>query len=132
MELLLKKAQKARANAYAPYSNFHVGAAILMKDGKIITGSNIENASYGLSNCAERSALFSAYSQGYKKEDIISMAISANTKEPISPCGACRQVMYELIDENTPIYLTNLNKDLKITSTKELLPNAFVEVEKNE
>ena len=132
MKQLIEKAKEARKHAYVPYSNFPVGAAILLKDGNIITGSNIENASYGLSNCGERSALFSAYSQGYKKEDIVAMAISGNTKEPISPCGACRQVMNELINDNVPIYLTNIKGKVKETTTKELLPFAFVEVEQNE
>ncbi len=132
MKKLIEQAIKARKNAYAPYSNFPVGASLLLKDGKIITGSNIENASYGLSNCAERSALFSAYSQGYKKDDIIAMAISANTKEPVSPCGACRQVMSELLNDDVKIYLTNLKADVKETTTKELLPYAFSEVETDE
>lgn len=129
MEKLIEQAINARKNAYTPYSKFNVGAALLMKDGKVITGSNIENASYGLSNCAERSALFSAYSQGYKKEDIVMMAIAGDTKEAISPCGACRQVMHELINDNVKIYLTNLTGDTLETTTKELLPYAFSEVE---
>ncbi|MDD4000082.1 MAG: cytidine deaminase, partial [Bacilli bacterium] len=94
---LFEKVLEAYQRAYTPYSHFNVGAVLLMNDGNMITGSNIENASYGLSNCAERSALFSAYSQGYKKEDIIRMMVIGGTKGPISPCGACRQVMSELI-----------------------------------
>lgn len=105
---LIKEAIKAREKAYVPYSNFKVGAAILLKDGQVIHGANIENASYGLSNCAERSALFSFYSQGYQKEDIKAMAVVGDTEEPISPCGACRQVMNELLPKETPIYLANL------------------------
>ena len=83
METLIKHAKDAMKNAYIPYSKFAVGAAILLKDGTIIKGSNIENASYGLSNCAERSALFSLYSQGYKKEDIVAMAVIGKTSKPI-------------------------------------------------
>ncbi len=126
---LIKEAIKAREKAYTPYSNFKVGAAILLNNGTIIYGANIENASYGLSNCAERSALFSLYSQGYKKEDIKEMAVVGNTLKPISPCGACRQVMNELINKETPIYLSNLNGDVKKTTIKELLPYSFDEVE---
>lgn len=132
MNDLLKQAIEARKNAYVPYSQFKVGAAILLKNGEVIKGSNIENASFGLTNCAERSALYSLYSQGYKKEDIVAIAVSGDTESPISPCGACRQVMMELVPSNTPIYLTNLRGDVKETSTKELLPYAFVEVEHHE
>ncbi|MBU1144166.1 MAG: cytidine deaminase [Firmicutes bacterium] len=120
----------ARSKAYTPYSNFKVGAAILLKDGTYIHGANVENASFGLSNCAERSALFSLYSQGYKKEDIVSMTIIANDHTPVSPCGACRQVMHELMPKNTKIYLANTKGDIKETSTDELLPYAFVLDEK--
>ena len=126
---IIKHAIEARKHAYSPYSKFSVGAAILLKNGVVIKGANIENASYGLSNCAERSALFSLYSQGYKKEDIISMAIVGQTDEPISPCGACRQVMNELIPKNVPIYLSNLDGKVKKVTIKELLPYSFDEVE---
>ncbi len=126
---LINKAIKARKNTYSPYSHFGVGAAILLNDGNVILGANVENASYGLSNCAERSALFSAYSQGYKKEDIVAMAIVADTKGPVSPCGACRQVMNELINEDVTIYLANLKGDVKKVTTKELLPYSFDEIE---
>ena len=95
---LYEAALKAYHNAYTPYSKFNVGTALLLADGKIVSGSNIENASYGLSNCAERSALFAAYSQGYRKQDIKRMLVIGSTDRPISPCGACRQVMNELID----------------------------------
>ncbi|MGI6360009.1 MAG: cytidine deaminase [Acholeplasmatales bacterium] len=129
MKELIKHAIDAMQNAYIPYSKFAVGAAILLKDGTVIKGANIENASFGLTNCAERSALFSLYSRGYKKEDIVAMAIAGNTERPISPCGACRQVINELVPKNTPIYLTNLQGDLKKTTIKELLPYSFDEVE---
>lgn len=112
-------------NAYTPYSKFNVGAVIKLKDGSYITGSNIENASYSLTICAERAALFSLYSKGYKKEDIEEMLILGKTKEPISPCGACRQVMSELMDKDALVVLTNFNKDIKTFKVKELLPYNF-------
>lgn len=111
-------------NAYVPYSNFAVGACVETKDHKFITGVNIENASYGLTNCAERSALFAAYSQGYRKEDIVSMAVVTTCDHLISPCGACRQVMLELLNEDTPIWLSNKNEFKKVT-IEELMPLSF-------
>ena len=112
-------------NSYSPYSHFRVGAAALLSDGSVITGCNIENASYGLSNCAERTCLFNVYSQGYHKGDIVGIAISADTDEFISPCGACRQVMVELLDENTSIFLINKKEEFKEIKVKRLLPFAF-------
>lgn len=126
MEKNILEAKKAYDKSYSPYSKFAVGAAIKMKDGSYIHGANIENASYPLSNCAERSALFSAYSQGYKKEDILSITIIANDDRPISPCGACRQVMFELMPKDTKIILTNLKGEVKETTPDELLPYGFV------
>ena len=90
---LKKLAVKASENAYVPYSKFPVGAALRTAEGKIFTGCNVENISYGLANCAERTAIFKAVSEGYK--DFSEIAIYGNTEEPISPCGACRQVMLE-------------------------------------
>lgn len=121
----IDQAKLARNKAYVPYSKFKVGAAILLKDGSYIHGANIENASYPLSNCAERNALFSLLSQGYKKEDIVQMTIIADSDTPISPCGACRQVMHELMPKGTPIYLANLKGEVKETNPDELLPFAF-------
>ena len=125
MKKLLEAAIKARENAYVPYSHFKVGEALLLKDGTIIMGSNIENASYGLCNCAERTALFTAYASGVKKEDIVAMSVCGDTDGPVSPCGACRQVMSELLDSKTPIYLTNLKGDVKEMTVSELLPYSF-------
>ena len=124
-EELAKIATDARKNSYSPYSHFKVGAALLIKGDVIITGSNIENSSYGLCNCAERSALFAAYSLGYRKDDILMMAVSADTEGPCSPCGACRQVMSELLNKDTPVILTNVKGDLMETNVTELLPYAF-------
>ena len=122
---IVDEAKKAMKNAYAPYSKFKVGAAILLKDGKVVYGANIENSSFGLCNCAERSALFSLYSNGYKKSDIVEMAIVADTKNAVSPCGACRQVIAELVPKKTKITLSNLTGDTKVTNISELLPYSF-------
>ena len=125
MEKVITEALLAREAAYAPYSKFKVGAALLLKDGSIIRGCNVENASYGLCNCAERTALFTAYAKGYRKDDIVAMSIAADTAGPVSPCGSCRQVMSELLNKNTPVYLTNLKGDVKQMSVEELLPYSF-------
>jgi cytidine deaminase len=122
---LILQAIAATKNCYVPYSKFKVGAAILLKDGQVITVANIENSSYGLSMCAERTALYHAYLNGYRKNDIVALAVIGPTEGPISPCGACRQVMHELMNANTPIYLSNLKKVIKETTPKELLPFAF-------
>lgn len=126
---LIQKAIEATKNSYSPYSKFKVGAAILMKDGKTIIGVNVENVSYGLTNCAERSAIFSMISQGYKKEDCVMMAIVANTDKPVSPCGACRQVMSEMLPLDCKIILANIKGDYTIYRNEQLLPYAFKEVE---
>lgn len=122
---LYSEALKAYNNAYTPYSHFNVGAAILLDDGNIVAGANVENASYGLTNCAERTTLFYLYSLGYKKENIKAMLIIANSTRPISPCGACRQVMMELMPKDCKVYLTNLKKDIKEVMVKDLLPYSF-------
>ena len=124
-QLVITEAVLARENAYVPYSKFKVGAALLLKDGTIIRCCNVENASYGLCNCAERTALFTAYAKGYRKDDIVAMSIAADTLGPVSPCGSCRQVMSELLNKNTPVYLTNLKGDVKEMSVEELLPYSF-------
>ena len=122
---LLDMALIARSNAYTPYSKFKVGAAILLTNGKYITGCNVENASYGLSNCAERTAIFKMISDGYTKNDVVAMAIVGQTEDPISPCGACRQVMEELLNPETPVILGNLERKTKEMLVKELLPYSF-------
>lgn len=127
MEKLYKSAVAAYHNAYIPYSKFGVGASIELKDGKIISGANIENASFGLTNCAERSAIFTVYSQGYRKNDIKRILITGNTKGPISPCGACRQVLSELMEPDAEVILTNLKNDKLELKVKDLLPYAFTE-----
>ncbi len=120
---LIQFAKNARENAYVPYSKFPVGAALLMDDGQVVLGANIENASFGLTNCAERTALFKAYSDGRTK--VKAIAVVANTDGPVSPCGACRQVMVELCDKETPVYLSNLKDETLKTTVEKLLPGAF-------
>jgi cytidine deaminase len=122
---LIEKAKEARQKAYAPYSNFHVGASILLKNGEYILGCNVENASYGLCNCAERTALFSMIAEGYNKDDVEAMCIIGDTDLPISPCGACRQVMSELLNFDTKIVMANMKGDFKETNILELLPYSF-------
>ena len=116
---------EASKKSYSPYSHFAVGAALLTKDGKYIHGANIENSSYPLTCCAERTCMFSAMNQGYKKEDFIALALVADTEGPTAPCGACRQVMEELLPHDIKVYMFNLKGDLKITSIEELLPFSF-------
>ena len=122
---LLEKAIVARKLSYSPYSKFAVGAALLCKDEKIFLGSNVENSSYPLCMCAERNALYNAMMDGYKKEDFVALMIVADTDEPCSPCGACRQVISELFPKEGKIYLANLKGALKETNIEELLPFAF-------
>lgn len=129
MEKLIQASRDAMKNSYSPYSNFKVGAALLLKDGTIIQGANVENASYGLCNCAERTALFTAYASGVRKDDIVGFAVCAYTAKPVSPCGACRQVMNELLNKDVVVYLTNDKGDVKEMTVSELLPYSFDEVE---
>ena len=120
---LLVEANKAREFAYVPYSKFKVGAALLSKDGHVFHGCNIENAAYSMTNCAERTALFKAYSEGVKQFD--SLVVVADTEGPVSPCGACRQVISELCDAEMEVVLTNLKGDILKLKVKDLLPGAF-------
>mgnify|MGYP000542203555 CR=1 FL=1 len=122
-EQLIQLAIEARKNAHIPYSHFAVGAAVLTGSKTVYTGCNIENASYGLSNCAERTAIFKAVSEG--EHTIEAIAVVADTVGPVSPCGACRQVLAEFCDENTKIYLTNLNGNTEEWTMEQLLPGSF-------
>ncbi|HKL84134.1 MAG TPA: cytidine deaminase [Bacilli bacterium] len=122
---LVELAIKARENSYSPYSKFKVGAALVTKSGEVFLGANIENASYPLCMCAERNALYNAINHGYKKEDFAAIAVVGDTAKPITPCGACRQVMSELLDNKAPIYMANLKGDVQETNMTELLPFAF-------
>lgn len=121
---LIEEAKKAREKAYVPYSKFKVGAALLDNKGNIFHGCNIENAAYSMCNCGERTALFHAYATGSRQFEM--MAVVADTDRPVSPCGACRQVLAELCDPNMNIILTNLRGDITKTTVSELLPGAFI------
>lgn len=120
---LMQEAVNAREFAYVPYSTFKVGAALLSKDGKVYHGCNIENAAYGVTNCAERTALFKAYSEGVTQFE--SLVVVADTDRPVPPCGACRQVISELCDAEMQVVLTNLKGDVQKIQVKDLLPGAF-------
>ncbi len=121
MEELIKAAIDARESAYAPYSRFAVGAAVRGGSGRIYSGSNIENASYGLTMCAERVAIFKAVSEGEK--EFTALAVAADTASPASPCGACRQVMAEF-GINT-VVMCNTRGERRTATLAELLPYAF-------
>lgn len=122
---LLARARVAREHAYAPYSQFHVGAALLTRDGRQFSGCNVENAAYGLCNCAERTALFAAIVGGCKPHDFVALAVIADTPNPVSPCGACRQVMFELCHAEMPVLMGNLHGDIEQTTVATLLPGSF-------
>lgn len=122
---LLALARSAREQAYAPYSNFLVGAALLTRDGRRFSGCNVENASYGLCNCAERTALCNAIAAGCRPGDFAAIAVIADSDAPVSPCGACRQVMAELCGDAMPVLLANLHGDTEQTSVAALLPGSF-------
>lgn len=124
-EQLIDEARKARERAYAPYSKFFVGAALETKDGTIFHGCNVENASYGLCNCAERTALFAAVAAGYRPGQFKTLAVIGQTDGPIAPCGACRQVMIELGTPALEVVLSNLAGNVEVTSAAALLPGAF-------
>lgn len=123
IQKLMDCAIKARENAYSPYSHFAVGAALLCEDGTLYEGCNIENASYGLTNCAERTAIFKAVSEGHIK--FKALAVVADTEGPCAPCGACRQVMAEF--KIPLIIMGNLMGNVKIVTIEELLPFSFSE-----
>lgn len=125
LDNLLVDARAAREHAYAPYSNFHVGAALLTHDGRRFVGCNVENAAYGLCNCAERTALFAAVAAGCRVGDFAALAVIADTPAPVSPCGACRQVMSELCDPNMPVLMGNLHGQASRTTVAALLPGSF-------
>ncbi|HBX22846.1 MAG TPA: cytidine deaminase [Desulfotomaculum sp.] len=121
-EELVQHALKAREKAYAPYSHFKVGAAILTDDGEVFTGCNVENASYGLTVCAERVALFKAVS--LDKRNFSAIAIFAGTDDYCSPCGACRQVLAEF-GGSTKVYMANRKGEYREMTVAQLLPAAF-------
>jgi cytidine deaminase len=122
---LMEEAALAREKAHAPYSRFKVGAALLTRDGRVFHGCNVENASYGLTNCAERTAFFAAIAAGCKAGDFQSLVVIGATEGPIAPCGACRQVILELGGPDLKVVLGNLTGDQAETTAGALLPGAF-------
>ncbi len=121
---IIAKAFEALKNAYAPYSGYHVGACVRCRDGRYFLGANIENASYGATSCAERNAIFSCYSNGYRKKDVEMIAIVSDGERIGTPCGICRQVLSELMPSDVPVVLSN-GKETLVTNMQELLPMAF-------
>lgn len=117
--------RKAQENAYAPYSQFKVGAYLITKDGKTYRGGNVENAAYPLGICAERSILVAAIADGYRPGDFESITVTVDADEPSSPCGACRQVLKELCDDDMPVYMTNHKEDMIQSTVSDLLPLGF-------
>ena len=126
-EELIKAAMEAKEHAYAPYSHFRVGAALLTKSGKVYQGCNIENASFGLTNCGERTAIFKAVSEGHL--DLEEIAIYGETANPISPCGACRQVMTEFFEPSAKVTLIAKDGRTVEMTVEDLLPYSFKELE---
>ena len=126
---LFDVANHAMKNAYAPYSHYQVGAAILCDDQKVYSGVNVENASFGLTNCAERTAIFKAVSEGAKS--VKAIVITNSTKELSKPCGACRQVMSEFMGPEDIVFLANNQNDYQKYTFKEILPLAFSDKDMN-
>ncbi len=125
VEMLLEAARDAAQNAYAPYSDYQVGAALLCADGEVFTGCNIENASYGLTSCAERTAVFSAIAAGRK--EFVALAIVAGGESMPYPCGACRQVLSEFCREELSVYVARASalEDCDVVCLGALLPHGF-------
>ena len=125
LEALLEVAAKAARKAYAPYSGYKVGAALLCEDGTVFSGCNVENASYGLTNCAERTAVFSAVAAGRK--DWVALAVAAQGENMPYPCGACRQVLSEFCREKFPVYIATAAalEEYEAVCLSELLPHSF-------
>ena len=121
---LVNAAREAATNAYCPYSRYPVGAAVLTRDGQVYTGCNVENVSYGLANCAERTALFKAVSAGCR--DFVALAVAGGDKRPAAPCGACRQVLAEFCVPDLPVLVARLKGGkVTVTTLGELLPMGF-------
>ena len=126
---LISTALKFREKAYVPYSNFKVGAAVLTEDGTIYGGCNIENASYGATNCAERTAIFKAVSEGHKR--IKAIAVVGDVSTYTYPCGICRQVMSEFADASLAVILIKNEEDYIVKTLEEVLPGAFTKRDLN-
>lgn len=123
---MVRLATEAKERAYAPYSKFRVGAAVAAGSGKVYTGVNVENASFGATNCAERTAVFKAVSEGENK--INAVAIASDSEDYIYPCGICRQVLAEFGSRDMKIICSKLNGDFIVTRLEEMLPKAFTEI----
>ena len=123
---LIDLAVKTSENAYVPYSHFPIGAVLVTAEGKIYTGVNVENASFGLTNCGERTAIFKAVSEG--ERSFKELIIYGQTEKPISPCGACRQVMAEFFEPDLPVTLVAKDKSTVVMTVKELLPYSFTDL----
>ncbi len=128
MQYLVDKAKDVMKNAYAPYSNFLVGCALEMNDGKIICGVNVENASYGGTICAERSAITAAISQGYTKGDFKQIAIIATSQDYVRPCHICRQTFVEFFSPNMNVAMANEHGEYEVRTVAELTPFSFTEI----
>lgn len=123
-EIMYNEAKSGFDQAYVPYSKFHVGAAVKTTDGKIFNGCNIENASYGLTNCAERTAIFKAVSAGYK--EFTHITVIGDTGGGCKPCGACRQVMAEFMAPDATVNLTNIKGEIERYTMSQILPYSFL------
>ena len=123
---LIDLAVKTSENAYVPYSHFPIGTVLVTAEGKIYTGVNVENASFGLTNCGERTAIFKAVSEG--ERSFKELIIYGQTEKPVSPCGACRQVMAEFFETDLPVTLVAKDKSTVVMTVKELLPYSFTDL----
>ncbi|WP_449159917.1 cytidine deaminase [Streptococcus sp.] len=123
---LINLAAEVSRKAYVPYSHFPIGAVLVTRSGEIYTGVNIENASFGLTNCGERTAIFKAVSEG--EREFKELIIYGQTEQPISPCGACRQVMAEFFEPDLPVTLVSKDKSTVVMTVKELLPYSFTDL----
>ncbi|PIE55234.1 MAG: cytidine deaminase [Dethiosulfovibrio peptidovorans] len=124
-ERLLASASDAASRAWCPYSRFPVGAALLIEDGQIVQGCNVESASYGLTCCAERAAVFCAVAQGYRKGDFAALAIYTPGNQAVSPCGACRQVLLEFLGPDAPVWAGCDGSNRLYWTIGDLLPDGF-------
>ena len=124
-ESLIERARQLLPKAYAPYSHFPVGAVLLMDDGQIIEGVNVENVSFGATNCAERTAIFTAVTQGYGPKSIQAIAVAGDTEDFLPPCCICRQVLVEFCRPDVPVYLTRRDRQIYETMVNQIVPLAF-------
>jgi len=123
-EALVAAARAARTHAWAPFSRFQVGAAVRLRDGRLFTGCNVENASYGLTICAERVAVFKAISEGVRPDEFAAVCVVADTPDPTPPCGACRQILWEFCGD-VPVVLATPDAVTRVVTMGELLPHPF-------